>query len=177
MSDEIVEKLKSENAALLARLESLESLQQQQLNQHIQNLKVENQIHLSGLGKLAVDRKERATEWQAKISALRDDAPFSLSQARKLELSLKDGEQVVLRSLIQHVEQQDSILLRVLRELEEQVGEIDHLRSENTRLREANVKIQQTAEQEEEYISNTLLRRINALKEEKSNLLIKVALY
>ena len=41
---------------------------------------------------------------------------------------------------------------------------------ENRALRQASVHIQAKAEQEEEFISNTLLKKIQALKKEKENL-------
>ena len=41
---------------------------------------------------------------------------------------------------------------------------------ENRNLRQASVHIQAKAEQEEEFISNTLLKKIQALKKEKENL-------
>ena len=43
------------------------------------------------------------------------------------------------------------------------------LTDENRRLRQASVNIQARAEQEEEFISNTLLKKIQELKKEKVN--------
>ena len=47
---------------------------------------------------------------------------------------------------------------------------IKSLTEENKSLRRASVSIQAKAEQEEEYISNTLLKRIQVLKKEKETL-------
>ena len=44
------------------------------------------------------------------------------------------------------------------------------MQEENRNLRQASVHIQAKAEQEEEFISNTLLKKIQALKKEKENL-------
>ena len=45
--------------------------------------------------------------------------------------------------------------------------QVGTLQEEIRRLRQASVNIQERAEQEEEYISNTLLKRIEELKKEK----------
>lgn len=47
---------------------------------------------------------------------------------------------------------------------------VKQLQEENKSLRQASVNIQAKAEQEEEYISNTLLKKIQALKKEKETL-------
>jgi len=57
-------------------------------------------------------------------------------------------------------------------EIEQGRGKI--LRGENQRLRRLTVELQQAAEQEEEYISNTLLKRIQGLKKEKGEILQQV---
>lgn len=60
---------------------------------------------------------------------------------------------------------------RVLRvELETYKLRVKSLQEENRALRQASVTIQAKAEQEEEFISNTLLKKIQALKKEKETL-------
>lgn len=60
---------------------------------------------------------------------------------------------------------------RVLKcELETYKLRVKSLQEENRGLRQASVHIQAKAEQEEEFISNTLLKKIQALKKEKENL-------
>merc|ERR1712088_886622 len=60
---------------------------------------------------------------------------------------------------------------RVLKcELETYKCRVKSLQEENRNLRQASVHIQAKAEQEEEFISNTLLKKIQALKKEKENL-------
>lgn len=49
---------------------------------------------------------------------------------------------------------------------------VANLTEENKELRKNSVSIQQQAEQEEEFISNTLLKRIQRLKQEKESLAI-----
>merc|ERR1719511_343903 len=55
-------------------------------------------------------------------------------------------------------------------ELETYKLRVKSLQEENRNLRQASVHIQAKAEQEEEFISNTLLKKIQALKKEKENL-------
>lgn len=62
---------------------------------------------------------------------------------------------------------------RVLKvELETYKFRVKALQEENHSLKQASVNIQARAEQEEEYISNTLLKKIQALKKEKETLAI-----
>lgn len=55
-------------------------------------------------------------------------------------------------------------------ELETYKLRVKALQEENRHLRQASVNIQAKAEQEEEFISNTLLKKIQALKKEKETL-------
>ena len=57
-------------------------------------------------------------------------------------------------------------------ELETYKLKVKSLQEENKNLRQVSVHIQLKAEQEEEFISNTLLKKIQALKKEKENLAI-----
>ncbi|XP_040577847.1 coiled-coil domain-containing protein 6 isoform X1 [Lepeophtheirus salmonis] len=63
---------------------------------------------------------------------------------------------------------QENTVLKV--EIETYKWKIKALIEENRELRQASVHIQAKAEQEEEFISNTLLKKIQALKKEKENL-------
>ncbi|CAG0916190.1 unnamed protein product [Notodromas monacha] len=64
--------------------------------------------------------------------------------------------------------QQGNKVLRM--ELESMKHRVKQLQEENKSLRQASVTIQARAEQEEEFISNTLLKKIQALKKEKETL-------
>jgi len=67
--------------------------------------------------------------------------------------------------------QQENRVLKV--ELETYKLRCKVLQEENKALRQASVSIQARAEQEEEYISNTLMKKINELKKEKETLVNK----
>lgn len=64
--------------------------------------------------------------------------------------------------------EQENRVLKI--EIETLKLRIKSLTEENKSLRRASVTIQAKAEQEEEYISNTLLKRIQVLKQEKETL-------
>ncbi|CAB3369879.1 Hypothetical predicted protein [Cloeon dipterum] len=72
-----------------------------------------------------------------------------------------------LHKRIESLQQQNRVL-KV--ELETYKLRVKALQEENKNLRQASVIIQAKAEQEEEYISNTLLKKIQALKKEKETL-------
>jgi len=72
-----------------------------------------------------------------------------------------------LQKRIESLQQQNRVLNV---ELETYKLRVKSLQEENKALRQASVHIQAKAEQEEEFISNTLLKKIQALKKEKENL-------
>jgi len=72
-----------------------------------------------------------------------------------------------LHKRIESLQQQNRVLKC---ELETYKLRVKSLQEENRALRQASVHIQAKAEQEEEFISNTLLKKIQALKKEKENL-------
>jgi len=72
-----------------------------------------------------------------------------------------------LQKRIESLQQQNRVLNV---ELETYKLRVKSLQEENKALRQASVHIQAKAEQEEEFISNTLLKKIQALKKEKESL-------
>ncbi|XP_032776664.2 coiled-coil domain-containing protein 6 isoform X3 [Daphnia magna] len=72
-----------------------------------------------------------------------------------------------LHKRIESLQQQNKVL-KV--ELDTYKLRVKQLQEENRALRQASVNIQARAEQEEEFISNTLLKKIQALKKEKETL-------
>ncbi|KAK7112813.1 coiled-coil domain-containing protein 6-like isoform X2 [Littorina saxatilis] len=72
-----------------------------------------------------------------------------------------------LQKRIESLQQENRVLKM---ELESYKSKCKSLQEENRELRKASVSIQAKAEQEEEFISNTLLKEIHALKKEKERL-------
>ncbi|KAH8553268.1 hypothetical protein BGW37DRAFT_518233 [Umbelopsis sp. PMI_123] len=69
---------------------------------------------------------------------------------------------------------QQAVIKKLNFELEMEQGHVNILRHDNQMLRQTTVDMTALAEQEEEYISNKLLKRISGLKKEKGELLIQV---
>lgn len=88
----------------------------------------------------------------AAAAAMLPPSPMTWEQVHKRMESLQQQNRVLKCEL-------DTYKLRV-----------KSLQEENKALRQASVHIQAKAEQEEEFISNTLLKKIQALKKEKENL-------
>ncbi|XP_013417577.1 coiled-coil domain-containing protein 6 [Lingula anatina] len=84
--------------------------------------------------------------------------------------TLKISSPSQLEQLAKRVEslQQENRVLKI--ELETYKLKCKQLQEENRELRKASVSIQARAEQEEEFISNTLLKKIQSLKKEKETL-------
>merc|ERR1719328_1083665 len=72
-----------------------------------------------------------------------------------------------LEKRIESLQQQNRVLKC---ELETYKLRVKSLQEENKAIRQASVHIQAKAEQEEEFISNTLLKKIQSLKKEKESL-------
>jgi len=92
------------------------------------------------------------------------------------DVDLKREE--TLRAALAH-EQQNSkkneqLIKQLQLDLEAEKSKTRMLTSQVDQLRQASVQIQVSAEQQEEFISNTLLRRISDLKKEKESLLVQV---
>ncbi|KAJ1930586.1 hypothetical protein IWQ60_000197 [Tieghemiomyces parasiticus] len=68
----------------------------------------------------------------------------------------------------------DQSLTKLQQEVDYERGQVKILRHDVQRLRKQTVDLQLTAETEEEYISNTLLKRIADMKKEKTDLLLEV---
>lgn len=93
--------------------------------------------------------------------------PHNLSGVVPSIITSSSGNNVVLNPSIERLEQENRVLKI---EVDTLKLRIKSLTEENKSLRRASVSIQAKAEQEEEYISNTLLKRIQTLKKEKETL-------
>jgi len=85
----------------------------------------------------------------------------------------QDPPQEPVNELIQQLEAEKQRAKQREFDLETERGHVKMLKHENQRLRQAAVQAQVSAEQEEEFISNTLLKHIAKLKEEKGDLLLQ----
>ncbi|KAJ1558308.1 hypothetical protein HK096_002361 [Nowakowskiella sp. JEL0078] len=128
---------------------------------------------------------KRAEEFETKIKELRVDGngqPFEststsaplLTQPYITSLTDIDTLREVALTLLENSVEKNMIIRKLKLDVELEAGNVSILRSDNLSLRQLNVAMQASAEQEEEYISNKLLKRINNLKREKGELLLRV---
>lgn len=98
------------------------------------------------------------------------DNSIQLSEGESFENSMAPPSPVSREQLQKRIDSlnQQNKVLKV--ELDTYKIRVKQLQEENKTLRQASVNIQAKAEQEEEYISNTLLKKIQALKKEKETL-------
>ncbi|KAI9469711.1 MAG: hypothetical protein EXX96DRAFT_587172 [Benjaminiella poitrasii] len=79
-----------------------------------------------------------------------------------------------IKNLYEKCRQQEAEIKKLEFELEMEQGHVKILKHDNKMLRQMAVEMNAMAEQEEEFISNRLLKRITGLKKEKSELLLQV---
>ncbi|KAJ1976278.1 hypothetical protein H4R34_004037 [Dimargaris verticillata] len=91
------------------------------------------------------------------------------------DLSLNDEDlRKALTLAITIGKQQSSQIKKLQHEVEQERGQVRILKHDVQALRKQTVALQLSAETEEEYISNTLLKRIADMKQEKTDLLLEV---
>ncbi|CAO3593982.1 unnamed protein product [Absidia cylindrospora] len=79
-----------------------------------------------------------------------------------------------IQRLFEQCRQQQTQIKKLEFNVEMEQGHVNILRHDNQTLKQLTVNMTALAEQEEEYISNKLLKRITGLKKEKSELLVQV---
>ncbi|KAJ3385330.1 hypothetical protein HDU92_003117 [Lobulomyces angularis] len=165
---DIIDQLTKQNKELLERLESVELKLKENLELELHQSKVESNDLILSLSKFEQEKKLRQENFTQALNSLRtDDNKILDTPYRKARLLLGQDEVINLQGeelkdmisgLIDKIDEQDDLITR----------------SENTKLKENNCNIQRFVEQEEEFISNKLLKRISLLKKEKSDLLMKL---
>ncbi|RUS20810.1 hypothetical protein BC938DRAFT_475499 [Jimgerdemannia flammicorona] len=119
--------------------------------------------------------EERAKTFQRQLEKLHTSTATT-DRAVDAAAALPDPD--VLRAELQaallRIAEQDTQLKKLKFELEMEQGHVNILRHDNQMLRQMTVDMTALAEQEEEYISNKLLKRISGLKKEKGELLLQV---
>ncbi|KAL3315067.1 Coiled-coil domain-containing protein 6 [Cichlidogyrus casuarinus] len=83
----------------------------------------------------------------------------------------RTNDDIIIRKRIETLHQENSVLKK---EVEAYKSRVKLLTEQNAALRRESVNIQARAEQEEEFISNTLLKQITELKKEKESLAINL---
>ncbi|CEP17396.1 hypothetical protein [Parasitella parasitica] len=125
---------------------------------------------------LEADLKSRTKAYEATLEQLqtisRDEQSGSLEELLAIESLSKLRDQV--KRLHEKCAQQQIHIKKLEFELEMEQGHVKILKHDNKLLRQMTVDMNAMAEQEEEFISNRLLKRITGLKKEKGELLLQV---
>ncbi|KAI8811947.1 hypothetical protein BJ742DRAFT_75160 [Cladochytrium replicatum] len=190
-----IHRLVTDKNALLARLEVTETNLKQALEMQLKHATQEKDSLDNSMRNLSRDQAHRAEKFEKQIQELRTrsdaedggedsaapevmdplvESAWKIAEAHEdLVGNVADVKKVV-KELMERVVEQSAAMKKLKFELEMEVGHVNILRSDNQALRQMTVALQASAEQEEEYISNKLLKRINNLKREKGELLIRV---
>ncbi|KAI8582682.1 hypothetical protein K450DRAFT_226410 [Umbelopsis ramanniana AG] len=134
--------------------------------------------------RLETELDDRAKMFEASLHKLQARAS-SVNLAVDSASSIAPSEQVIesndiellrrqLTKASETIKSQQAVIKKLNFELEMEQGHVNILRHDNQMLRQMTVDMTALAEQEEEYISNKLLKRISGLKKEKGELLIQV---
>ncbi|KAI7907247.1 uncharacterized protein BX663DRAFT_495306 [Cokeromyces recurvatus] len=125
---------------------------------------------------LEADLKSRTKAYEAASGHLQFLTNSESTNRLDELMSIKDVNE--LRKEIKHLyekcRQQETEIKKLEFELEMEQGHVKILKHDNKMLRQMAVEMTAMAEQEEEFISNRLLKRITGLKKEKSELLLQV---
>ncbi|KAF7722063.1 hypothetical protein EC973_003745 [Apophysomyces ossiformis] len=124
---------------------------------------------------LEADLESRAKAFQATLDQLQSN-PSGENKSVEMLMDISDLD--VLRAETKKLHEkcaaQEARIKKLEFDLEMEQGHVNILRHDNQMLRQMTVNMTALAEQEEEYISNKLLKRISGLKKEKGELLVQV---
>ncbi|KAI8818522.1 uncharacterized protein EV422DRAFT_170436 [Fimicolochytrium jonesii] len=175
-------KLIAENEALLSKVEATEQTFKEALEVHLSTSTREKDHLESSLQNLKQNQQVRSEEFQKQLQKLRVEADSQINDDAKLRPSVAEAlastdinhVKHLVETLTDKLEAHDTLIKKLKFELDMECGHVNILRAENQKLRQMTVELQASAEQEEEYIANKLMKRINNLKKEKGELLLKV---
>ncbi|ORZ02219.1 hypothetical protein BCR43DRAFT_448961 [Syncephalastrum racemosum] len=124
---------------------------------------------------LEADLESRAKAFQATLDKLQTGSSGNITRLESL-MAIQDleGLKSETKKLHDLCLQQEARIKKLEFDLEMEQGHVNILRHDNQMLRQMTVDMTALAEQEEEYISNKLLKRISGLKKEKGELLMQV---
>ncbi|KAJ3159980.1 hypothetical protein HDU86_001245 [Geranomyces michiganensis] len=177
--------LAADKDILLSKVEANEQTYKDALQVHLKSATLEKDHLETSLAAMKHDQQTRSERFQQQINDLRvqtdgldgsDTSSIASSSAPKSVIDSNDISKIkaFAAALNEKLEAQQAIIKKLKFELEMECGHVNILRAENQKLRQMTVELQASAEQEEEYIANKLMKRINNLKKEKGELLLKV---
>ncbi|KAI8983664.1 hypothetical protein BDB01DRAFT_789647 [Pilobolus umbonatus] len=125
---------------------------------------------------LEADLKSRSKAYEITLGQLQGNKRPDYSNYVDQVMKVEDVNELrnEVKKLHDKCTQQDIALKKLEFELEMEQGHVKILKHDNKMLRQMTVDMNAMAEQEEEFISNRLLKRISGLKKEKGELLLQV---
>ncbi|KAL1930255.1 hypothetical protein VTP01DRAFT_1409 [Rhizomucor pusillus] len=156
------------NERVLAELHQSEQKLNQSLREQLERAR-KDKAHLEA------DLEYRAKSFQATLDRLQAGSSEYTTKFDTL-INIQDIEELrnETKKLHEKCIQQAARIKKLEFDLEMEQGHVNILRHDNQMLRQMTVDMTALAEQEEEYISNKLLKRISGLKKEKGELLVQV---
>ncbi|KAI8339133.1 hypothetical protein BC941DRAFT_422197 [Chlamydoabsidia padenii] len=124
---------------------------------------------------MEADLESRAQKFKHTLGKVENNQTDGDNELTTL-LATDDIQQLknTIQQLFEQRRQQQTQIKKLEFEVEMEQGHVNILRHDNQTLKQLTVNMTALAEQEEEYISNKLLKRITGLKKEKSELLMQV---
>ncbi|KAG0278217.1 hypothetical protein BGZ95_004460 [Linnemannia exigua] len=138
--------------------------------QHLQDIESTEQDMTSSLQK-QLDHARETT------ASLKEGSAASKTTDSRETSQQSDDPESLRRALVEAVEkqkQQEAVIKKLRHEVDVERGHATILRHDNQVLRQMKANMHAVAEQEEENISNRLLKRISGLKKEKGELMLQV---
>ncbi|KAG0054763.1 hypothetical protein BGZ89_002559 [Linnemannia elongata] len=138
--------------------------------QHLQDIESTEQDMTSSLQK----QLDHARETTASLKEGSDASKSTDSQATAQQSDDPESLRRALAEAIEKQKQQEAVIKKLRHEVDVERGHATILRHDNQVLRQMKANMHAVAEQEEENISNRLLKRISGLKKEKGELMLQV---
>ncbi|KAG0285555.1 hypothetical protein BGZ97_007755, partial [Linnemannia gamsii] len=139
--------------------------------QHLQDIESTEQDMTSSLQK----QLDHARETTASLKEGSDSSKTTTSsQAAAQQSGDPESLRRALAEAIEKQKQQEAVIKKLRHEVDVERGHATILRHDNQVLRQMKANMHAVAEQEEENISNRLLKRISGLKKEKGELMLQV---
>ncbi|KAJ3299625.1 hypothetical protein HK104_008218 [Borealophlyctis nickersoniae] len=176
-----IKALTEEKNQLLSNVEKNEKSLKEALQIHLDHAQNEKTQLENSMQAFSRDQQARSEVFEKQIKDLRIGSmesvypdPILVAYPKIMESDNLADIKGLATKMKDEIEAQQALIKKLKFELEMELGHINIMRADNQALRQLTVNLQASAEQEEEYISNRLLKRINELKKEKGELLLKV---
>ncbi|CAO3623701.1 unnamed protein product [Cunninghamella echinulata] len=160
-------KMENENTKILSELHQTEKAINDSIRDQLEKARKTKAT-------MEADLETRVQEFKYSLNNLQENKESDDKLASILAINDINQLKEEIQHLYEKCRQQQSQIKKLEFEVEMEQGHVNILRHDNQTLKQLTVNMTALAEQEEEYISNKLLKRITGLKKEKSELLMQV---